>query len=267
MSQQVDSIQSVLLIDDDPDALKLHLELLRRGLKATVVPSRFPTQAIRLAETHFFDIILIDVSMNFRGSLYGGLEVYKALSGRYGCSSLIAYSEKVTDELLKSFDYANFNFIEKGRNPLHFVEEVIARMNSLRSAQSCFIAMPFSSKYDRVHAGISKCIRRMNYDAIRIDQTHFTDSIVQRIFDGIIKAKFVIFLATDKNPNAFYECGYAVALKKEVITLTDSHASLPFDIRDRHAIAYGRDFSHALKQLRTKLAKLTRVDAAQLSFE
>ena len=68
-----------------------------------------------------------------------------------------------------------------------------------------------------------------------------------------------MFLATDQNPNAFYECGYSVALNKEVITLTDKFENLPFDIRNRNAIAYGDDLTHLLKELTIKLANLTHI--------
>jgi hypothetical protein len=56
----------------------------------------------------------------------------------------------------------------------------------------------------------------------------------------------------------FDTLAYAVALKKEVITLTDRHENLPFDIRDRHAIAYASDIASARKQLAAKLDALTK---------
>lgn len=59
--------------------------------------------------------------------------------------------------------------------------------------------------------------------------------------DEIRKAKFVILVASDRNPNVFYEAGFSVALAKEVISVTDRFQDLPFDIRDRNTLAYGDD--------------------------
>jgi len=67
----------------------------------------------------------------------------------------------------------------------------------------------------------------------------------------------MVFLATDQNPNAFYECGYAVALNKEVVTVTDDYSNLPFDVRDRRAIQYGKDLSLLGKALDKMLLFLT----------
>lgn len=100
------------------------------------------------------------------------------------------------------------------------------------------------------------------YKSVRVDQQHFTRSIVEKIFDQIHNAKLVVFVATNKNPNAFYECGYAVALEKEVVTLTDLHKNLPFDIRDRNAIAYGKSLARLTSELKTRLSSLTILEGA-----
>ncbi|HEX8278767.1 MAG TPA: hypothetical protein VF540_08730 [Segetibacter sp.] len=81
----------------------------------------------------------------------------------------------------------------------------------------------------------------MTYRCIRTDKQELSKSIVDKIFIEIVDAQLIIFLATDQNPNAFYECGYAVALDKEVITLTDKYENLPFDIKHRNSLEYGND--------------------------
>jgi hypothetical protein len=117
--------------------------------------------------------------------------------------------------------------------------------------------MPFSTAYEPVFNVIDVCIQRAGYKTIRIDQVAFTHSIVDKIFDSIRRCKCMVFLATDQNPNAFYECGYAVALNKEVVTVTDDYSNLPFDVRDRRAIQYGKDLSLLGKALDKMLLFLT----------
>jgi CheY-like chemotaxis protein len=253
-----DVLKSILLVDDDEDSLKLVTHLLKERTKATIVSARFPSAAIKLASEHFFDIILIDVTMNYNGTPFGGLELYKALMGRYGRSSLVVYSQFITDDLLKQYEY-NFNFIERGTDYVRFAEQLLPYLNSLRRQQTCFIAMPFQKKYDGVFSAIEACINKADYKCVRVDQRTFTKSIIDQVFMELKDSKLVVFLATDQNPNAFYECGYGVALDKEIVTITDTYKSLPFDIRDRNAIAYAADMRGLKAKLIKRLRQLTVV--------
>jgi CheY-like chemotaxis protein len=253
-------INSVLIVDDDGDALDLYSHLLKEKIDNRIICTQFPSAALKLAHNNFFDIILIDVTINYNGTPFGGLELYKSLLGRYGDSSLVAYSQFITDDLLKQYEY-DFNFLERGTNPVRFIEKAVDMMHSLRKRQSCFIAMPFKKKYDSIYKTIKECVEHVHYRCVRIDQEHFTKSIIERIFTEIGSAKLVAFLATDQNPNAFYECGYAIALNKEVITVTDTYKNLPFDIRDRNAVAYGTDMRRLKRMLLGKLGNITRVSS------
>ncbi|HEV7474087.1 MAG TPA: response regulator [Pyrinomonadaceae bacterium] len=247
-----------MIVDDDEGALDLYSHLLKEQVKAHIMSTKFPSAALKLAHTHFFDLILIDVTMNYNGTPFGGLELYKSLVGRYGDSSLIAYSQFITDDLLKQYEY-DFNFFERGTNPVKFIERIVGLLDSLRKRQSCFVAMPFNKMYDPMFQIIKECIERVHYRCVRVDQQHFTKSIIEKIFTEIASAKLIAFLATDQNPNAFYECGYSIALRKEVITLTDVFKNLPFDIRDRNAIAYGKDMRKLRRELLNKLNNLTNI--------
>jgi len=257
-SRRDQGIKSILLVDDDEDSLELYSDLLHRRTSARVVHTKHPSVAFKQAHNHFFDLVLIDVTMNYKGTAFGGLELYKSLMGKYGNSSLIAYSQLITDELLKEYDY-DFNFCERGTSPMRFIDKLLQSINVLRKQQTCFIAMPFHKRYDALFKVIQDCVERAFYRCVRIDREYFTKSIVDKIFAEIYNAKLLIFLAADQNPNAFYECGFAAALDKEIITLTDVYKSLPFDIRDRNAIAYGRDLKKLDGDLMDKLSNLTTV--------
>jgi CheY-like chemotaxis protein len=231
-----EDIQSILLVDDQQSSLDLYESLIQQKSEASVVTSMVPSVALKLAQKHFFNIILIDVTMNYNGTPFGGFELYKSLVGRYGDASLILYSHYVNEDLLGQFGY---NFFEKGDNDIEFAEKILGHCKALRKMQSCFVAMPFDRKYDPIYHAVKKCIEQPSYRCVRVDEHAFTKSIVEKVLEEIRNAKLVVFLATDKNPNAFFECGYAVALDKEIITLTYVYSHLPFDIRDRSAVAYG----------------------------
>ena len=200
----------------------------------------FPTKAIQLAQDMYFDIIIVYVTINYNGTQFGGLEVYKSLVGRYGNSSIIAYSQYINDELLKMYGLP-FNFIEKSSNLVVWARVLADELARLRQRQTCFVAMPFGDKYKKLYDVIKAELELAGYRSIRIDEVAFTKSIVDAIFDEIRKAKLVIFVAVDRNPNVFYEAGYAIALGKEVLTITDFFDHLPFDVRDRNAVSFKGD--------------------------
>lgn len=251
-------INSILILDDDKASLESVAYFLKSKITANIITTRFPSQAENLANRYFFDIILIDVTMQYKGNPFGGLDLYSKLLPRYGESSLIVYSTRVTDDLLKQYDY-NFNFLDKHIDPLVFTTELTNKIVELRRRQTCFIAMPFANKYEPIYTILKVAIKKNCYRTIRVDQENFTDSIIQKILDEIRNAKIIIFLSTDMNPNAFYECGYAVALKKEVITVTDNYSNLPFDIRDRNAISYDNKMEVLQTQIEKRISSITEV--------
>ncbi len=257
-NRSVNSLNNILLVDDEPESLEMTSHFLKDRLRNTnVVGTKYPSKAIQLAIDHFFDMILIDITINYQGSPFGGLEIYNSLVGRYGGSSVLAYSKFITDDLLKQY-HCDFNFIEKAASPERFVNDIVKIVSVLRKNQKCFVAMPFDSAYGKEFECIKACIEENSYTCCRIDQETFNESIVKRIFKEIRDSKMVLFLATNKNANVFYEAGYAAALNKEIITMTDSHGNLPFDIRDKNAISYDGDLAVLRTSLSRKLSDVTR---------
>jgi CheY-like chemotaxis protein len=254
-------LKSILILDDEQEPLDFLSLLLKQHVSGRIVPTRFPTQAIQLARDNCFEIVLLDVTFSFNGSQFGGLEVYKSLLDRYGDSSLVVYSHYITDELLQRYNMP-FNFVEKPTDILHWIPHFVEDLTRYRGRQSCFVAMPFGRAFDALFEIIRGCVESAGYQCARIDRQVFTDSIVERIFREIRKAKLVVFVATGANANVFYEAGYAAALGKEIITVTDSHSVLPFDVRDRNAISYGSDPMALIGPLTNILGSITDVTLA-----
>ena len=55
--------------------------------------------------------------------------------------------------------------------------------------------------------------------------------MLDRIYNQIAKSDVIISDMTGKNPNVFYETGYAHALGKRVLMLTQSVHDIPFDLK------------------------------------
>jgi CheY-like chemotaxis protein len=252
------TIRTVLILDDEQANLDLITHLLKPHIAADFVCTRYPSRAIQLAHEHCFDVLLLDVTINYRGTPYGGLEVYKALDVRYGQSSILAYSQYIEDDLLERYGL-QLNFSERDANVLRWAEKLTLELRQLRSRQTCFVAMPFGSVFEPLYTVIKSRVELAGYQCVRVDKQVFTKSIVDKIFEEIRKAKLVVFVATSQNPNVFYEAGYAMALDKEIIAITDDYSNLPFDIRDRSTLRYGSDVNSLEMPLQEKLSLITTI--------
>lgn len=82
--------------------------------------------------------------------------------------------------------------------------------------------------------------------------------ITPRIVSGLLAARAIVCDLTGRNPNVYYELGLAHALNLPVVLLIDSHADLPFDIKDEAVIPIGDDGVLGAKQADTAARRLTR---------
>lgn len=115
--------------------------------------------------------------------------------------------------------------------------------------------MPFDSEFDDVYElGIKQACDLAGTYCERVDEQVFHERILDRIYNQIDKADYIIADMTGKNPNVFYEVGYAHALDKPVILLTKTADEIPFDLRHHPHIIYQPGI-HFLKQSLSK--KLT----------
>lgn len=103
---------------------------------------------------------------------------------------------------------------------------------------TCFVIMPFASEFDDVYQVIRQTVREHSLDCIRADERYLTGPIMADITDQIEKADLIIADFTGKNPNVFYEAGYAAARRKPVVQIAQSVSDLPFDVRHLRTFSY-----------------------------
>jgi hypothetical protein len=102
-----------------------------------------------------------------------------------------------------------------------------------------FVLMPFDKKFNDIYEfGIQGAAKEVNAYAERVDNQIFNENILDRIFNQINKADVIIADMTGRNPNVFYEVGYAHALGKIVLLLTQDTNDIPFDLKHRQHIIY-----------------------------
>lgn len=127
-------------------------------------------------------------------------------------------------------------------------------MPTTRPKPFVFVLMPFSDEFDDVYKlGIKPACENVGAYAERVDEQIFQESILQRIYNQISKADIIVADMTDRNPNVFYETGYAHALGKKVILLTQNVDHIPFDLKHYPHIVYGGKIIELIPQLEKRV--------------
>jgi nucleoside 2-deoxyribosyltransferase len=114
-----------------------------------------------------------------------------------------------------------------------------------------FVIMPFAESFDDVFKiGIKATAKECQIDAYRLDEELFDEGMLDKIYHEIECCDFIIADLSDKNPNVFYELGYAHAIGKLCILTTQSAENIPFDLKHKRHIVYGTSLVHLTEQLK-----------------
>ena len=125
---------------------------------------------------------------------------------------------------------------------------------STRPKPFIFVLMPFTDEFeDTYKLGIKPACQNAGAYCERVDEQIFVESILDRIYNQIAKADIIVEDMTDRNANVFYETGYAHALNKRVILLTQNADDIPFDLKHYPHIVYGGKIVSLKSQLETKV--------------
>jgi serine/threonine protein kinase len=120
---------------------------------------------------------------------------------------------------------------------------IAAAIDGRRPIGRAFVAMPFANTHEALWRAIWSACAMCRVSANRVDQSYLHDSIWEEICDAIRSSDFIIAVATPTsvgvpNSNVMLEIGYARALHKPVLVLTDAADTLPFDLRTQRAFVY-----------------------------
>ncbi|MCX6164793.1 MAG: hypothetical protein NTU73_08055 [Ignavibacteriae bacterium] len=118
----------------------------------------------------------------------------------------------------------------------------------------CFVLMPFTTDFDDIYNyGIKESCKEAETYCERVDEQIFQETILERIYNQIAKADLIIADMTGRNPNVFYEVGYAHALNKPTILLTQNSEDIPFDLKHFPHIVYDKKISIIREELTKRL--------------
>lgn len=127
-------------------------------------------------------------------------------------------------------------------------------MDGTKPKPYVFILMPFGEDFDEIYTlGIKAACENAGAYCERVDEQVFVESILERIYNQIAKADVIVSDMTGRNSNVFYETGYAHALNKQVVLLTQNADDIPFDLKHYPHILYGGKIIPLKEQLETRI--------------
>lgn len=125
------------------------------------------------------------------------------------------------------------------------------------------VLMSFDTLFDDIYIfGIKEVLEKRGYRCIRVDEKLFQGQIIREIQKDIAESDLIIAEMTDKNPNVYYEVGYAHGLGKQPILITKQVNMLPFDLSGYKHIVYRGEIKTLRKELEKYLDCLERASSA-----
>lgn len=103
-----------------------------------------------------------------------------------------------------------------------------------------FVIMQFTDEYNALYKDvISPICESYGFEVIRADDIRSSGLIIEDVTSSIKESSLIIADITPDNPNVYYEVGYAHALDKTTILMSDrSREKLPFDISGYRTLFY-----------------------------
>ena len=103
-----------------------------------------------------------------------------------------------------------------------------------------FVITPFDAAGTRVQDTVRRALEGTDIEVYQLGDIVWGASLANAITDAIRASDFLVVDVTQKNPNVFYELGYAHALRKPTILITSIEATsgLPSDLAGFQYIVY-----------------------------
>jgi uncharacterized membrane protein (DUF2068 family) len=107
-------------------------------------------------------------------------------------------------------------------------------------APVCFVVMQFTQEFNTLYTDVIRPVcEAFGYRVVRADDFYTSGQIIEDVTQSIRTASLIIADVTPDNPNVFYELGFAHAIGKATVLLSDKKRErLPFDIAGFRTIFY-----------------------------
>jgi hypothetical protein len=106
-------------------------------------------------------------------------------------------------------------------------------------AKQVFIIQPVSPEFREAHELVVQAVLEAQASPSGLDDVApVGHSVIEILYKAIEAADVIICDVSKANPNVMYELGYAHALRKPVIVISQSLSDVPFDVHEVHFLRY-----------------------------
>ena len=123
----------------------------------------------------------------------------------------------------------------------------------------CFVIQPFDGeRFDKRYEDVfAPAIRSAGLEPYRVDRDPGTSVLIDDIEQGIETSHACLAEISMDNPNVWYELGYAIASKREVVLVCSDERDkpFPFDVQHRAVIKYSTQSLSDFEEVRSKIAE------------
>lgn len=124
---------------------------------------------------------------------------------------------------------------------------------------TCFIIQPFDGgPYDkRCDDVFVPAIESAKLQPYRVDRDPSASIPIDQIESGIRAASVCLADITEDNPNVWFELGYAIAARTDVVLVCSDQRkkTFPFDVQHRNIIRYTTESSRDFEEFKTKITE------------
>ncbi len=134
---------------------------------------------------------------------------------------------------------------------------------------TCFVIQPFDDgPYDKRYDDVFvPAIEPTGLQPYRVDRDPSASIPIDRIEAGIRAASVCLADITEDNPNVWFELGYAIAARTDVVLVCSKQRTkpFPFDVQHRNIIRYSTESSRDFDEFKTRITE--RIQALLIKQE
>lgn len=251
-----------LIVDNDLGFQEYWLLALnRRGFQSRVCDTE--DQALRLVRAQAPHVAIV----HFKENQQRSIEFISYLSKEDVAISIIYVTAYAGESLLLRATRAGA-FVVLHKSEIHqltnqidlaFNESLKRRNTSVN--REVFVLMPFAEAFEEIYRlGIKEPLEALGFTCNRADEALFVGNVIDELYRRISNARLIVADITGKNPNVTYELGFAHAIGKQVILVTQKAEDIPFDISVQRHIVYGAKIVKLREELTRMVSELEKED-------
>ena len=123
----------------------------------------------------------------------------------------------------------------------------------------CLALTPSSERGERTYNDlVLDVIKQFTLNCIRTEEIFDSDSVLDQMWNQIVKANIVIADLTDRDPDIFYLAGLAYGLRKRIALMSQRLDDVPFDLKKGSCLIYSLNTYAEGKSAKEKLHQIIK---------